>query len=678
MPIISNIGRKSPKVRLLIGSIYAILIAGSVSMIYPFLLMISGSMKSAVDIKDFDAVARFLYDNTVLYRKYIEGLFNESLDAVRNTYDEDLHSFETIMPPVSAAPAPSAETQPPKASGSPAETTARSAAEVAPAEPSKQSGTAPIYHPERVRLWNEFLQETRLPEYTYALGFISTPASRTQPELLRKFKKRIMRMFKGDIDEVNRSLQTEFVNWNAFYVLPEDYLLRRNKPHLIPFMREFWRFKDEQPPLYRYYFSVKGFYKNMFLKTQYTRDLNEYNKAHGTRYKTWDEVVLTREYPADGTKLEREDWEKFVRSTLNLLWIRAKPEAAPLYRAYLKAKYADIAVLNRRYGTNYASFDDVPLIQKPPFEGVALSDWDMFLNGWKDPETGKVYILPVTMIRIHSVDFMFEDWLMQRFGSLDRVNQAMKAHFVRPEQIEPPQRDVHYAAFLENRGHLRREFAIRNYAAVLDYLVFHGRGVINTVIYCSLAVICALLVNPLGAYALSRYKLPSSYKILLFLMLTMAFPPMVTQIPVFLLLRRLHLLNTFAALVLPGLANGYSIFLLKGFFDSLPRELYESAQLDGAGEWTMFWQITMTLSKPILAVIGMNAFNLAYSNFMFALLICQDEKMWTLMVWLYQLQMRSGQAVVYASLIIAGIPTLLIFIFAQNIIMRGIVVPVEK
>jgi multiple sugar transport system permease protein len=161
-------------------------------------------------------------------------------------------------------------------------------------------------------------------------------------------------------------------------------------------------------------------------------------------------------------------------------------------------------------------------------------------------------------------------------------------------------------------------------------------------------------------------------------MLTMAFPPMVTQIPVFLLLRNLNLLNTFAALILPGMANGYAIFLLKGFFDSLPRELYESAALDGAREWTVFWKITMSLSKPILSVIALNAFTLAYSNFMFALLICQDERMWTLMVWLYQLQLRSGQGVIYASLIIAGIPTLLIFAFCQNIIMRGIVVPVEK
>ncbi|MDD5171235.1 MAG: carbohydrate ABC transporter permease, partial [Syntrophales bacterium] len=167
-------------------------------------------------------------------------------------------------------------------------------------------------------------------------------------------------------------------------------------------------------------------------------------------------------------------------------------------------------------------------------------------------------------------------------------------------------------------------------------------------------------------------------KILLFLMLTMAFPPMVTQIPNFLLLRELNLLNSFWALILPGLANGYSIFLLKGFFDSLPKELYEAAEIDGASEPRIFWQITMTLSKPILAVIALGAFTAAYSNFMFAILICQDNSMWTLMPWLYQLQQNSGQGVLFASLLVAAIPTFLVFALCQNVIMRGIVVPVEK
>ncbi len=241
-----------------------------------------------------------------------------------------------------------------------------------------------------------------------------------------------------------------------------------------------------------------------------------------------------------------------------------------------------------------------------------------------------------------------------------------------------PQLAYQARLFRRHEGEIRREFLLRNYRTVLDYVLFHGRGILNTVIYCTLAVLLALLVNPLAAYALSRAKLRATSQILFFLMLTMAFPHMVTQIPVFILLRELGLLNTFAALLLPGMASGYSIFLLKGFFDSLPQELYESAQLDGAGEWTLFWQLTMRLSTPILSVIALQAFTVAYANFMYALLICQSPKMWTLMVWLYQLQQRSGQGVVQASLVLAAIPTLVVFLACQRVLLRGIVVPVEK
>jgi multiple sugar transport system permease protein len=230
----------------------------------------------------------------------------------------------------------------------------------------------------------------------------------------------------------------------------------------------------------------------------------------------------------------------------------------------------------------------------------------------------------------------------------------------------------------KNSNALKQDFLIRNFVSVFDYIILHGYAIWNTFVYCATAVLCALIVNPLAAYALSRFNPPSTYKILLFLMVTMAFPPMVTQIPVFLLLRELSLLNTYGALILPALANGYSIFLLKGFFDSLPKELYESAQIDGASEVRIFLQITMSLSKPILAVIGLQTFQLAYSNFMMALLYCQDENMWTVMPWLYQLQTNSCQGVIFASLIFAAVPTFLVFVFCQNIIMRGIVVPVEK
>ena len=150
------------------------------------------------------------------------------------------------------------------------------------------------------------------------------------------------------------------------------------------------------------------------------------------------------------------------------------------------------------------------------------------------------------------------------------------------------------------------------------------------------------------------------------------------MIPNFLLLRDLGVLITFASLLLPKMAYGDSFFLLKGFFDSLPQELFEAAEIDGASEWQKFWMITMNLSKPILAVVALGAFTAAYSNFMYAFILCQDKDMWTLTVWLYQLQQFSSQGVVYASLMIAAVPTLVIFVLCQNMIIKGIVVPTEK
>ena len=117
---------------------------------------------------------------------------------------------------------------------------------------------------------------------------------------------------------------------------------------------------------------------------------------------------------------------------------------------------------------------------------------------------------------------------------------------------------------------------------------------------------------------------------------------------------------------------------MKGFFDSLPRELYEAAEIDGANEWVTFWNISMNLSKPILAVIALDVFVSAYGSFFYALILAPDPAMWTLMVYIYQLRQGVAPPVVYASLIITAVPTLIIFVACQGIILRGIVVPSEK
>lgn len=620
--------------RLLIAGIYAALILGAVTMVYPFLLMASGSMKSAMDSKTLDVVPAFLHDNGLLYRKHVEALFNESIDALRQAYDSEEVAFELVEPPRGEV------------------------------------------NERWVSEWRLFLLEAPPPSYAASCGHIAAPVSKTLPQGLRGFRGFVSERHGGDIGDVNRALETEFVNWNAFHVVPANHLQRVRMPSRSPFGVALEAFKAVQPPGAIYYLLPEAFFRRQYLPAVYSRSIADYNAAHGTAYSSYSEVPLPRRAPEAG--LAREDWEQFVRHNLNLLWVRVDRSAREEYQRFLRAKYGDIRILNERYGANHRSFSKVELIEEVPFEGLALSDWAAWISGWRDSVTDVEYRAPLESLSLASVEWLFRDYLEKMHGTIEQMNAALGTSFASFDNVVPPQRELHYASFLADRGAIRREFATRNFRAVADYILIHGRGVWNTAVYCSLSVLFALLVNPLAAYALSRYRQRSNYRVLLFLMLTMAFPPMVTQIPVFLMLRKLGLLNTFAALILPGLANGYSIFLLKGFFDSLPRELYESAEIDGAGEWTMFWNITMSLSTPILSVVALQAFTVAYANFMYALLICQDERMWTLMVWLYQLQERSGPGVVYASLILAALPTFLVFILCQKVILRGIVVPVER
>ncbi len=638
MPILSHATRKSSQGRLLVAAIYAVLLVGAVTMIYPFAMMISGSTKSAVDSADNVLLPRFLSDDLALYRKHSEGLFNESFEQLQILYQTSAYGFASLKTPVEI-------------------------------------------NKKWVAEWRAFLAERELPNYCWTVGYISAEVTRgVMPKHLRGFKAHLEERYQGQVHLLNRDLQTNFDNWNALWLNGEDYLRRRNMPGAEPLQNLFMQFKETLPKEDRSYFSVEGFYKRLYLQNQYSRDIAVYNQEHGTDYAGWGDVFLDRRLPtgAGRTELERADWLLFVRTLINPLWIRADATATAAYQDFLRAKYITLERFNEQYATDYATFEDVPLIDEAPYGGLALTDWTAFLEGWKDPVDGKLHQLSGEAIRVQSTEFMFRDYLREKYGSLNALGEATGMRADNWMELLPPQQEAHYQAFQQQKTALRREFVTRNYVSVIDYIVLHGRAILNTLIYCALSVISALIVNPLAAYALSRYKPPSTYKVLMFLMLTMSFPPVVTQIPIFLMLRRFDMLNTFWALVLPGVANGYMIFLLKGFFDSLPRSLYESAQIDGAGEIRIFWQITMSLSKPILAVLALNAFTLAYSNFLMALLICQDSRMWTLMPWLYQLQSRSGPGIIYASLLIASVPTFLIFAICQNYILRGIVVPVEK
>jgi len=274
------------------------------------------------------------------------------------------------------------------------------------------------------------------------------------------------------------------------------------------------------------------------------------------------------------------------------------------------------------------------------------------------------------------------DWsafLQRKYGTSEALAKAW-GETVALENPPLPQRAWDETLFLREEGGLRWQYLTRNYRAVGRYLVEQSRAAPNTIVLVLLAILLALTINPLAAYALSRYPGGHSRAALLVMVLTIAFPSEVAMIPSFLLLRDLDLLNSYAALVLPGAVSGFGIFLLKGFFDGLPEELFECARVEGASDFALFWHVALPLSRPILAVIALGTFTATYGGYMWALLVCQDPRMWTLMVWLFQFQMTHDREpwMGMAAFVIASLPTLLVFVACQRIILRGIVIPTEK
>ena len=397
------------------------------------------------------------------------------------------------------------------------------------------------------------------------------------------------------------------------------------------------------------------------------------NLAHGTSYEAFDEVPTPRE-PPEG-ELARADWVEFVRMRAPLGCVKLSDRSA--WAKYLEetafghhpAEEAKLAELGRAYGGSFASFDEVPFPEeKEPPPARALEARIFLASG----------AVPQAMMSLRRTPGeLYPEFLRERYGRTEEMNGAYR-RYASFEDTSLPYEEIELADFRERRWGLFWSFLFGNYIIVADFLAVHGRALLNTMVYCLAMVLTHTLVNPMCAYALSRFRLTYGHHVLLFLLATMSFPPMVTMIPNFLLLKQFGLLNTYWALILPGMANGYSIFLLKGFFDSLPQELFEAGIIDGASEVQMFYTLAMPLSYPILAVIGLWAFTGAYGAFMFAFIVCQDPKLWTVMVFLYEFQQDYAVQLTMAALVLASLPTLIIFMFAQRVILRGIVIPQMK
>jgi len=199
----------------------------------------------------------------------------------------------------------------------------------------------------------------------------------------------------------------------------------------------------------------------------------------------------------------------------------------------------------------------------------------------------------------------------------------------------------------------------------------------NTALYAGGAWLFTLAVDVTAAYALSKLR-PFFGKVILGLMLaTLMIPPMVLLLPTYLVAKDVplfhwNLLNTPWAIWLPAAANGFFIFLLKRFFDSIPRELLEAAEIDGASPLRILWSIVLPVSRPILGVVSILSVVTVWKDFVWPLLVLPETDKMSISVGIASLSAQLPQNVLIAALVIASLPTILVFFVFQRSIMAGL------
>ena len=200
------------------------------------------------------------------------------------------------------------------------------------------------------------------------------------------------------------------------------------------------------------------------------------------------------------------------------------------------------------------------------------------------------------------------------------------------------------------------------------------RYFLNTIIMATGSTVGTVFTGLLAAYAFARMRFFGKDVLFLMFLATMMIPFEVTLIPDFLIIRTLRWYNTFAALIVPWTASVFSIFLLRQFFLSMPKELYEATLLDGGNHWQFLWKVALPLAIPAMITVAIFSFLGSWNSLLWPLIVTSKPTLRPIQVGLSAFQ---GEAGSYYNLLMAGatlaiLPVVILFLFAQRQFVEGI------
>ncbi len=217
-------------------------------------------------------------------------------------------------------------------------------------------------------------------------------------------------------------------------------------------------------------------------------------------------------------------------------------------------------------------------------------------------------------------------------------------------------------------------FRLDNYRAVFAQVPML-RFLFNSIWVTSVTIAGQLITCSLAAYAFARLRFPGKNVLFVVLLASLMIPNTVTVVPLFLLMRTLGLVNSDTALVLPGLVSAFGVFLLRQFFERVPREMEDAAKLDGANHLQIYLRIMLPMTRPALAALAILAFNATWNNFLWPLVVINTPGKMTLPLGMTFLQGQAGSTstgVLTAAVTMSVIPSLLVFLLFQRSLVRGI------
>ena len=290
---------------------------------------------------------------------------------------------------------------------------------------------------------------------------------------------------------------------------------------------------------------------------------------------------------------------------------------------------------------------------------------------FEDGTTSRLAVARQTSRSTQLVDPALPEEVIQARIADVQIEPVRELRFQWQNYVEPIQAPDFLSPWVEETiSNLQRDLLDEEPQGQFDFFRYFANSLLVTVVATALT----LLINSMAAFALSKYKFRGRDAIFVTFIATLMIPISVILVPVFLVITSIGWSNNLLGIIVPGAATPTGVFLLRQYMLTIPDELMDSARIDGASEWRIYWQIILPLARPALAVLAIFSVMWRWNDFLWPLIVLTRKEFFTLQVGLnsFNGELNTPEHYVLAMTVVTLLPITLVFAILQRFITTGI------